>query len=82
LRQVPTNGRLSRQIGQYDAPHGEQTRAASPRHFLAAALRGVPAHLDRKPVVQPPHGGKIGNKPTTLAVTYVVEKGKPLASPA
>jgi quercetin dioxygenase-like cupin family protein len=29
-----------------------------------------------------PHGGKNGNKPTTLAVTYVVEKGKPLASPA
>ena len=29
-----------------------------------------------------PHGGKNGDKPTNLAVTYVVEKGKPLASPA
>ena len=29
-----------------------------------------------------PHGGKTGDKPTTVAVTYVVEKGKPLASPA
>jgi quercetin dioxygenase-like cupin family protein len=29
-----------------------------------------------------PHSGKGGDKPTTLAVTYVVEKGKPLASPA
>lgn len=28
------------------------------------------------------HGGKNGDKPTTLAATYVVEKGKPLASPA
>ena len=29
-----------------------------------------------------PHSGKNGDKPTILAVTYVVEKGKPLASPA
>ena len=29
-----------------------------------------------------PHSGKNGDKPTVLAVTYVVEKGKPLASPA
>ena len=29
-----------------------------------------------------PHGGKNGDKPTTLAITYIVEKGKPLASPA
>jgi quercetin dioxygenase-like cupin family protein len=29
-----------------------------------------------------PHSGKTGDKPTVLAVTYVVEKGKPLASPA
>jgi quercetin dioxygenase-like cupin family protein len=28
------------------------------------------------------HGGKSGDKPTTLVVTYVLEKGKPLASPA
>ena len=29
-----------------------------------------------------PHGGKNGDKPTILAITYVVEKGKPLVSPA
>jgi hypothetical protein len=29
-----------------------------------------------------PHGGKSGDKPTTLVVAYVLEKGKPLASPA
>ena len=29
-----------------------------------------------------PHSGKSGDKPTALVVTYVVEKGKPLASPA
>jgi quercetin dioxygenase-like cupin family protein len=29
-----------------------------------------------------PHSGKNGDKPTTLAITYVVEKGKPLVSPA
>ena len=29
-----------------------------------------------------PHSGKAGDRPTTLAITYVVEKGKPLASPA
>jgi quercetin dioxygenase-like cupin family protein len=29
-----------------------------------------------------PHSGKNGDKRTTLAITYVVEKGKPLASPA
>jgi quercetin dioxygenase-like cupin family protein len=29
-----------------------------------------------------PHSAKNGDKPTRLAVTYVVEKGKPLASPA
>jgi quercetin dioxygenase-like cupin family protein len=31
---------------------------------------------------QRPHSGKNGDKPTVLAITYVVEKGKPLASPA
>ena len=31
---------------------------------------------------QVPHCGKSGDKLTTLAVTYVLEKGKPLASPA
>jgi len=29
-----------------------------------------------------PHGGKNGPAPTVVAATYVVEKGKPLASPA
>ena len=29
-----------------------------------------------------PHGLQNGAKPTKLAITYVVEKGKPLASPA
>jgi quercetin dioxygenase-like cupin family protein len=29
-----------------------------------------------------PHSGKAGDKPTTLAITYIVEKGKPLVSPA
>ena len=29
-----------------------------------------------------PHSGKNGDKPTTIAITYIVEKGKPLASPA
>jgi quercetin dioxygenase-like cupin family protein len=32
--------------------------------------------------VEAPHGGRNGDKPTKLAVTYVVEKDKPLASPA
>jgi quercetin dioxygenase-like cupin family protein len=29
-----------------------------------------------------PHGGKNGAAPTVIAGTYIVEKGKPLASPA
>ena len=29
-----------------------------------------------------PHGGKSGDKPVTLVSVYVVEKGKPLATPA
>jgi quercetin dioxygenase-like cupin family protein len=29
-----------------------------------------------------PHGGRNGDQPTVIAATYVVEKGKPLASPA
>jgi len=28
------------------------------------------------------HGGKVGDAPVVLAAVYVVEKGKPLASPA
>jgi quercetin dioxygenase-like cupin family protein len=34
----------------------------------------VPAHT--------PHSGKIGAKPAKLIVTYVVDKTKPVASPA
>ena len=34
------------------------------------------------PAETPHAGGKNGDKKTKLAVTYVVEKGKPLASPA
>jgi quercetin dioxygenase-like cupin family protein len=30
---------------------------------------------------QTPHGGKTGDKGMTLVVVYVVEKGKPLATP-
>jgi quercetin dioxygenase-like cupin family protein len=29
-----------------------------------------------------PHGGRNGDRATKLAITYVIEKGKPLASPA
>ena len=29
-----------------------------------------------------PHGGRVLSRPTKLAITYVVEKDKPLASPA
>jgi quercetin dioxygenase-like cupin family protein len=35
----------------------------------------------RVPTRVPP-SGKTGDRPTTLAITYVVEKGKPIASPA
>jgi len=34
------------------------------------------------PAETPHAGGKNGDKKTRLAITYVVEKGKPLASPA
>ena len=44
------------------------------RTFNAGDGFQVPTHV--------PHGGKNGDKPTILAVTYVVEKGRPLASPA
>ena len=30
---------------------------------------------------RPPHSGKGGDKPRTFAITYIVEKGNPLASP-
>jgi hypothetical protein len=53
-----TNGKLSRQIGQYDASRSEQTHAASPRHFLTAAPSSVPAHLDRKPNIEIKHAPK------------------------
>jgi quercetin dioxygenase-like cupin family protein len=29
-----------------------------------------------------PHSGKNGDKPTIIAITYIVKKGEPLASPA
>ena len=29
-----------------------------------------------------PHGGKCGDKPVRIVGTYIVEKGKPMASPA
>ena len=29
-----------------------------------------------------PHGGRVGGQPCKLHLTYIVEKGKPLASPA
>jgi quercetin dioxygenase-like cupin family protein len=29
-----------------------------------------------------PHSGKNGDKPTVIAITYIVKKGEPLASPA
>jgi quercetin dioxygenase-like cupin family protein len=32
--------------------------------------------------VKTPHGGKAGDKPVALVGVYVVEKGKPLATPA
>ena len=31
---------------------------------------------------QRPHSGKNGDKPTVIAITYIVKKGEPLASPA
>ena len=34
------------------------------------------------PVETPHAGGKAGDKKSRIAITYVVEKGKPLASPA
>jgi Cupin domain len=52
------------------AVQGQPTRSLKPRDGFQ-----VPAET--------PHaGGKNGDKKTKLAVTYVVEKGKPLASPA
>jgi hypothetical protein len=39
--------------------------------------------LSRRPPPNTPHaGGKSGDKKTKIAITYVLEKGKPLASPA
>jgi quercetin dioxygenase-like cupin family protein len=36
----------------------------------------------QNPVETPHAGGKPGDKKSRIAITYVVEKGKPLASPA
>jgi quercetin dioxygenase-like cupin family protein len=45
-----------------------------PKTYAAGDGFQVPTHV--------PHGGKCGDKPTTLVGVYVVEKGKPLATPA
>jgi quercetin dioxygenase-like cupin family protein len=45
-----------------------------PKTYAAGEGFQVPAGV--------PHGGKNGDKPTTLVAVYVVEKGKPLATPA
>jgi len=57
--------------GGLDLPiHGQPTRTLKPGDGFQ-----VPAET--------PHaGGKNGDKMTRIAITYVVEKGKPLASPA
>lgn len=44
------------------------------RRFKATESFQVPPEV--------PHSVRNGDKPTKLAITYVVEKGKPLASPA
>jgi quercetin dioxygenase-like cupin family protein len=51
-----------------------EIQGAEPKSYAAGQGYQVPTGL--------PHGGKAGDKPTTLLVVYVVEKGKPLATPA
>ncbi|HLJ72459.1 MAG TPA: cupin domain-containing protein [Roseiarcus sp.] len=46
----------------------------APRTIAAGESFQIPAGV--------PHSGKNGAKPTRIAAVYVVEKGKPLASPA
>jgi quercetin dioxygenase-like cupin family protein len=41
-----------------------------------------PGDAFQVPPEMPHAGGKNGDKKTKIAITYVVEKGKPLASPA
>jgi quercetin dioxygenase-like cupin family protein len=54
---------------------------------LNLEVEGQPAHtykagdaIQVPPVT--PHGGKNGDKKTRITSTYIIEKGKPLASPA
>ena len=49
-------------------------QGVGPRTYAAGQGFQVPALV--------PHGGKNGDKPSTLIGVYVVEKGKPLATPA
>lgn len=46
------------------------------------AVRQVKAGDGFQIPAEVPHGARNGDKPTRLAVTYVVEKDKPLATPA
>ena len=46
----------------------------APVTYKAGDSFAVPAHT--------PHGGKIGAKPAKLIITYVVDKSKPIATPA
>lgn len=46
----------------------------APRTFRAGDTFQIPTGV--------PHSGKNGDKPTRLSEVYVLEKGKPLASPA
>src|ERR1700726_5159361 len=57
--------------GGLDLPiEGQPTRALKPGDGFQV------------PPTTPHAGGKNGDKKTKIAITYVVEKGKPLASPA
>jgi quercetin dioxygenase-like cupin family protein len=49
-------------------------QGGEPKAYIAGQGFQVPTGV--------PHGGKTGDKPTTLLAVYVVEKGKPLATPA
>ena len=70
IRIRESNPPMSSRVG-LDLPiEGQPTRALKPGDGFV-----VPANT--------PHaGGKNGDKKTRIASTYVVEKGKPLASPA
>jgi len=51
-----------------------EIQGAEPKAYVAGQGFQIPTGV--------PHGGKTGDKPTTLLGVYVVEKGKPLATPA